>query len=55
MWPGGVGWAYLSAAPFGWRCLTSPTVLRFHIPLAKPDGRIFRIRLSDKVATPSPT
>jgi hypothetical protein len=25
------------------------TVLRFHIPLIKPDVRISRIRLSDKV------
>ena len=30
------------------RCLTSPTVLRFHIPLIEPDRRISRIRLSEK-------
>jgi hypothetical protein len=30
------------------RCLTSQTILRFHLPLIEPDGRIFRIRLSDK-------
>ena len=24
------------------------TVLRFHLPLIKPDGRVSRIRLSDK-------
>jgi len=29
--------------------------LRFHIPLIKPDVRISRIRLSDKVITLSPT
>jgi len=34
--------------PFGCRCLTSHTVLRFHIPLIKPDVRFSRIRLSDK-------
>ena len=48
MWRGGVGWAYLLADPFGCRCLTSQTVLRFHIPLFKPDVRFSRIRLSDK-------
>jgi hypothetical protein len=26
-----------------------PTLLRFHSPLIEPDGRISRIRLSDKV------
>ena len=30
------------------RCLTSPAVLRFHLPLIKPDVQISRIRLSDK-------
>jgi hypothetical protein len=30
------------------RCLTSRTVLRFHIPLIEPDVRVSRIRLSDK-------
>ena len=33
--------------PFGCRCLTSRTMLRFHFPLIEPDGRISRIRLSD--------
>ena len=34
--------------PFGCRCLNSRTLLRFHVPLIEPDGRISRIRLSDK-------
>jgi hypothetical protein len=29
-------------------CLTSGTMLRFHLPLIKPDVRFSRIRLSDK-------
>ena len=49
MWRGGLGQAYLFAAPFVWRCLTSLTVLRLHIPLIEPDVRISRIRLSDQV------
>ncbi len=36
------------AGPFGRRCLNSLTVPRFHSPLIEPDGRISRIRLSDK-------
>ncbi len=36
------------ADPFGCRCLNIITVLRFHIPLIKPDVRFSRIRLSDK-------
>ena len=48
MWRGGVGWAYLLADSFGCRCLISQTMLRFHIPLFKPDVRFSRIRLSDK-------
>ena len=32
-----------------------PTLLRFYLPLIEPDGRISRIRLSDKVFKPSPT
>ena len=36
------------AGPFVCRCLTSPTMLRFHFPLIKPDVRFSRIRLSDK-------
>ena len=27
-----------------------PTMLRFYLPLIEPDGRISRIRLSDKTA-----
>ena len=40
--------AYLLADPFGCRCLNNLTMLRFHIPLFKPDVRFSRIRLSDK-------
>jgi hypothetical protein len=40
--------AYLLADPFGCRCLNNLTLLRFHIPLFKPDVRFSRIRLSDK-------
>ena len=36
------------AGPLVCRCLTSPTMLRFHIPLIEPDRRISRIRLSEK-------
>lgn len=36
------------AGPFVCRCLISRTLLRFHTPLVKPDGRFSRIRLSDK-------
>jgi hypothetical protein len=36
------------SGPFVCRCLTSHTILRFHLPLIKPDLRISRIRLSDK-------
>ena len=48
MWRGAVGPAYLLAAPFVRRCLTSRTVVRLHIPLIEPDVRFSRIRLSDK-------
>src|SRR5690349_4034407 len=47
MWRGGLGMAYRSG-PFVCRGFTSPPMLRFHIPLRKPDVRISRIRLSDK-------
>ena len=47
-WRGGLGRAYLVAGSFVCRCLTSPTVLRFHFPLIEPDLRISRIRLSDQ-------
>jgi hypothetical protein len=33
--------------PFGCRCLTRRTMLRFHSPLVEPDVRISRIPLSD--------
>src|SRR5205085_4468686 len=36
--------------PFGCRCLTITTLLRFHFPLIEPDVRICRIRLSDQVS-----
>src|SRR3972149_9979084 len=48
VWRGGLGRAYPFAGSFGCRCLTSQSMLRFHIPLIKPDVQIFRIRLSDK-------
>jgi len=35
------------SAPFVWRCINSPSVPRFHIPLVEPDVQISRIRLSD--------
>ena len=54
VWRGGVGRAYRLAAPFGWRCLTGPTVLRFQTPLIEPDGRISRIRLSEKASRRRP-
>jgi hypothetical protein len=41
------------SGPFVCRCLISLTMLRFHLPLVKPDGRISRIRLSDKDAVTS--
>src|ERR1700734_2293111 len=44
MWRGGLGAAYLFTGPFVGRCLTSVTLLRFHIPLIKPDVQIYRIR-----------
>ena len=49
-WRGGVGRAYPLAGSFVCRCLTSPTVLRFQVPLIEPDRRITRIRLSDKTS-----
>jgi hypothetical protein len=41
-WRGGLGGAYLLAAPFVWRCLTSPTLLRFHVPLIELGVRVSR-------------
>ena len=48
VWRGDVGSAYPFAAPFGWRCLNSRTVLRFHTPLVEPGVRFSRTRLPDK-------
>lgn len=39
------------ADPFGCRCISIPTILRFHLPLVKPDVRISRIRLSQETFT----
>ena len=50
MWRGGVGRAYPLAGPFVRRCLTSPPVPRFHIPLIEPDVRFSRIRLSFRIS-----
>jgi hypothetical protein len=36
------------AGSFVCRCLTSRTMLRFHIPLIEPHRRVYRIRLSEK-------
>ncbi len=41
------------ADPFVCRCLTSPAVPRFHLPLIEPDVRICRIRLSDGLPRPA--
>ena len=48
MWRGGLGRAYRLSGAFARRCLTSPAMLRLHIPLIEPDVRFSRIRLSDK-------
>jgi hypothetical protein len=50
MWRGGLGGAYRLSGPFVCRCLTSSTLLRFHIPLIEPDRRVSRIRLSDQAS-----
>src|SRR3954464_2369272 len=49
-WRGGVGQAYPLSGPCVRRCLASQTLLRFHLPLIKPDVRIARIRLSEKAS-----
>src|ERR1700730_14439946 len=36
------------SGPFGGRCLTSRTMLRFHIPLVEPDRPVSGIRLPEK-------
>ena len=41
-------WGLSVSGSFVCRCLTSPTMLRFHFPLIEPDLRIARIRLSDQ-------
>ena len=38
------------SGPFVCRCLITPTVLRFHIPLIEPDRRYSRIRLSEETS-----
>ena len=43
------------AGPFVCRCLNSPSLLRFHVPLIEPDVRFSRIRLSEKVFMLTPT
>jgi len=43
------------SGPFVCRCLNSPALLRFHVPLIEPDVRICRIRLSEKDVMLSPT
>ena len=47
-WRGGLGAACLFAGSFACRCLSSQTMLRFPLPLIKPDMRLSRIRLSNK-------
>jgi len=54
VWRGGLGGAYPLTDPFVCRCLSSPTMLRFHTPLIEPDVRISRIRLSDKASCVRP-
>ena len=45
---GGLGLAYLLPALSSAGASIASTMLRFHSPLIEPDGRISRIRLSDK-------
>jgi len=47
-------WSLSVADPFVCRCLTNPTLLRFHAPLIEPDMRDSRIRLPEK-GSRSPT
>jgi hypothetical protein len=47
MWRGGVR-TRAGSGPFGFRGVGSVPVLRFHIPLFKPNRRFSRIRLPDK-------
>ena len=46
-------WGLSVAGPFGCRCLTSLTMLRFHFPLIEPCVRISRTRLSDWLRSPA--
>ena len=46
MWRGGFRLGLSVTGPFGCRCLTSFAMLRFHIPLIKPDLRVIIPRLS---------
>ena len=60
MWRGGFRFGLSVSGPFVCRCLTSLTMLRFHIPLIKPGVRFSRTGLSDKATlilcfTRSPT
>ena len=48
MWRGGFRCSLSVPGSFVCRCLTSWTMLRFHIPLIEPDWRSYRIRLSEK-------
>jgi hypothetical protein len=47
-WCGGAGFAILSGGVYPSVSRGSHAVLRFHLPLIEPDGRVSRIRLSDK-------
>ena len=46
-------WGLSVTGPFGCRCLTSLTMLRFHFPLIEPCVRISRTRLSDWLRSPA--
>ena len=48
MWRGGVGAAYLLPALSSAGASLASPCFRFHIPLIEPDGRISRVRLSEK-------
>ena len=48
MWRGGVGAAYLFPALSSAGASLASPCFRFHIPLIEPDGRISRVRLSEK-------
>src|SRR5690349_20606814 len=48
MWRGGLGAAYLLPALSSAGASLASPCFRFHIPLIEPDGRISRVRLSEK-------